>query len=122
MPGRESAPPAGGGEGTTPWKDRRQRAGPASLRSVALACALMPVIAVWVYLSEAVWYSGHPTTVSLFYHVTFVVFVMALLNLLVEKKMPAAALSPGELLTIYMMLCIASTFCSHDTFQILLCG
>lgn len=91
-----------------------------TLRAMALACALMPLLAVWVYLSEAVWYSGHSTTVSLFYHVTFVVFIIAILNLVLKKRWPSAALSPGELVTLYMMLSIASTFCSHDTFQILL--
>lgn len=91
-----------------------------TIRAMAIACALMPILAVWVFLSEAVWYSGHPTTVSLFYHVTFVVLVIALLNLFVRYKWPAAALNPGELMTIYMMLSIAGTFCSHDTFQILI--
>ncbi|MEI6809944.1 MAG: DUF6785 family protein, partial [bacterium] len=91
-----------------------------TIRAMAIACSLMPLLAVWVYLSEVVWYSGHSTTVSLFYHVTFTVLVIALLNLLVRYKWPSMALSPGELLTIYMMLSIASTFCSHDTFQILI--
>src|SRR5207245_1591104 len=57
---------------------------------------------------------------SLFYHVTFVVFVLALGNLYVQKRWPRAALSAGELMTIYMMLSIAGTFCSHDMFQVML--
>ena len=100
--------------------DGRQPLRLVTLRSMAIACAMMPIMAVWVYLSETIWYSGHPTTISLFYHVTFVVLLIALLNLLVRRRWPGAALSPGELMTIYMMLSIASTFCSHDTFQILL--
>lgn len=104
--------PAGG--------DGRQPMRLVSLRSMVIACALMPILALWVYLSETIWYSGHPTTISLFYHVTFVVLLIAILNLLVRRRWPGRALSPGELMTIYMMLSIASTFCSHDTFQILI--
>jgi ABC-type phosphate/phosphonate transport system ATPase subunit len=37
----------------------------------------------------------------------------------VKKKKPQWVLEPAELLTIYMMLSIAATFCSHDMIQIL---
>ncbi|MHC4717636.1 MAG: DUF6785 family protein, partial [Planctomycetota bacterium] len=91
-----------------------------TLRSVVIACALMPILALWVVQSELIWYSGHSTAISLFFHVTFVVFLLALGNLLVRRRWPRAALSGGELMTIYMMLAIAGTFCSHDLFQILM--
>ena len=90
-----------------------------TIRAMAIACALMPVTALWVVLSEVIWYSSHSTTISLFYHVTFVVFVIALVNLLVRKRWPRSALSAGEIMVIFMMLSIASTFCSHDMQQIL---
>lgn len=90
-----------------------------TVRSMALACALMPLLALWVVLSEEIWYSSHSTAISLFFHVTFVVFWLAVGNLAVRKRWPGAALSPGEILTIYMMLSIAATFCSHDMLQIL---
>ena len=90
-----------------------------TLRAVVLACALMPILALWVVQSELIWYSGHSTAISLFFHVTFVVFLLALGNLAVRQRWPDAALSGAELMTIYMMLAIAGTFCSHDLFQIL---
>ena len=91
-----------------------------SVRAVAIACALMPILALWVVQSELIWYSGHSTAISLFFHVTFVIFLLALVNLLVAKRWPKKALSPGELMTIYMMLAIAGTFCSHDLFQVMM--
>ncbi len=91
-----------------------------SLRSILIACALMPIMAIWVVSSELIWYSGHSTTISLFFHVTFVIFLLALLNLVVEHKWPRHALTPGELMTIYMMLSVGSTFCSHDLLQIMI--
>lgn len=80
----------------------------------------MPVLALWVVEAELIWYSGHSTAISLFYHVTIVIFLLGLLNLLIKKKKPGWALTPPELLTIYMMLSIAATFCSHDMMQIMI--
>jgi hypothetical protein len=91
-----------------------------SLRAVAIACALMPLLAMWVVQSELIWYSGHSTAISLFFHVTFVIFLIGLGNLWIEKRWPRRALSPGEILTIYVMLSIAGTLCSHDLLQIMI--
>lgn len=91
-----------------------------SIRAIAIACALMPILAVWVVQSELVWYSGHSTAISLFFHVTFVLMLLSLLNLGIKKLWPSKAFSAGELMTIYMMLAIAGTFCSHDLLQVLM--
>ena len=72
-----------------------------SLRSILIACALMPIMALWVVSSELIWYSAHSTAISLFFHVTFVIFLLALLNLVIERKWPRYAFTPGELMTIY---------------------
>ena len=80
----------------------------------------MPLLALWVVQSELIWYTGHSTTISLFYHVTFVIFLIALLNLAVEKLLPGKGLSVAEILTIYVMLSIAGTLCSHDLLQVLI--
>jgi hypothetical protein len=91
-----------------------------TMRAIGISCALMPILALWVVQSELIWYSGHSTAISLFFHVTFVIFLLALLNLLVASRWPKAALSGGEMMTIYMMLSIAGTFCSHDLFQVMI--
>ncbi|MCL5269190.1 MAG: hypothetical protein M1457_01205 [bacterium] len=90
-----------------------------SIRAIAIACALMPVLALMVVQSELIWYSGHSTAISLFFHVTFTIFLLGLANLYIQKRWPKAALSAGEMMTIYMMLSIAGTFCSHDMLQIM---
>ena len=91
-----------------------------SFRAVMIACGLIPLMAMWVVQAELIWYSGHSTAISLFYHVTFTILVIALVNLLVRRVWPRAALTAGELLTIYVMLSVAGTLCSHDMMQIMI--
>jgi hypothetical protein len=91
-----------------------------SIRAIALACGLMPLLSLWVVQSELIWYSGHSTAISLFFHVTFAIFVLALLNLLIARRWPASALTGAEIMTVYVMLSIAGTFCSHDLFQVMI--
>ncbi|MCL5269326.1 MAG: hypothetical protein M1457_01930, partial [bacterium] len=70
---------------------------PVTVRAVAIACALMPPLALWVIQAELVLDSGYPTAISLFYHVTFAILAIAAINLWVEKRWPRAALSGGTL-------------------------
>lgn len=87
---------------------------------MAIACGLMPLLALWVVQSELIWYTGHSTAISLFYHVTFVILLIALANLAVARYWPKRALDAGEVMTIYVMLSVAGTLCSHDLLQILI--
>lgn len=80
----------------------------------------MPLLALWVVQSELIWYTGHSTAISLFYHVTFVLLILAGINLAIQRKWPGVALSSCELMTIYTMLCVAGTLCSHDMLQIMI--
>ncbi len=89
-------------------------------RAIGIACALMPALAMWVVQAELIWYTGHSTAISLFFHVTTVLFLIALINLAVGRRWPSRALSGGELLTIYVMLSVAGTLCSHDMLQVLI--
>lgn len=89
-------------------------------RAIAIGAALIPLLSLWVVQSELIWYSGHSTAISLFFHVTFVIFLLALFNLVLKARWPRAALTPAELMTIYAMLAIAGTFCSHDLLQIII--
>jgi len=91
-----------------------------TLRAMAIACALMPMLAVWVVQAELIWYSGHSTAISLFFHVTFAILLISLANLLVRRYRPGWALEAGEILTIYVMLSVAGTLCSHDMLQIMI--
>ena len=91
----------------------------ATPRAMAIACALTPLLALWVVNSEFIWWNCASTAISLFMHVIFPLFFIALLNLWLEKRYPSAALSPGEIMTIYVMLSVAGTMCSHDFIQII---
>jgi len=88
-------------------------------RSIAIGAALIPLLCLWVVECEILWYSCEPTTVSLMPHVVFILFFLTLGNLLVARWFPGAALNPGELLTIYVMMSIASVVCGHDSIEIL---
>ncbi len=88
-------------------------------RSVGTALVLMPLNAYWVICMEVVRYSGHPTTISLFFNVVFLLAVLIGVNALVRKIAPRLALRPDELLTVYIMLALASAVTGHDMVEVL---
>lgn len=90
-----------------------------TVRSIAIGAALIPLTCMWVVQAEILWYSSQPTTVSLMPHVVFILFFLTLANLLVGRLAPGSQLNPGELLTIYVMLSLASVVCGHDSLEIL---
>jgi len=90
-----------------------------TVRSIAIGAALIPATVMWVIQSEILWYSSQPTTVSLMAQVVFILFWLTVGNLALGRVFPGAQLNPGELLTIYVMLSIASVVCGHDSIEIL---
>src|SRR3954449_8871143 len=66
-------------------------------RSVLLCLLLLPINAYWVVQMEVVRYSAHPTTISLFFNAIFILLCLTVLNRLVWKVAPRAALQRGEL-------------------------
>jgi hypothetical protein len=84
-------------------------------RALAMGVVLIPINSLWIGYGEAV-----STTVSLFYNVIFILFVITLLNSPFRKWWPRAALNHGELLVIYVMLSIASAICGLDMMRILI--
>jgi len=104
---------------TTPRPDGQAERCSVSLRAVCIGAALIPITCMWLIHSEILWYSSQPTTISLMPHVVFMLFLLTVGNLLVKRWWPAAALNPGELLTVYVMLTIGSVVCGHDSIEIL---
>src|SRR5580704_316060 len=90
-----------------------------TVRAVAVALLLMPVNAYWVICMEAMRYSGHPTTISLFFNVVFILVVLIGLNALLRKVWPRVAFAPGALLTVYIMLALGSAIAGHDMIEVL---
>jgi len=89
------------------------------LRALALALLLMPFNACWVIKIEALWYAGHPTTISLFYNVVFTLVAVLLVNTGLKRWLAPLALNPGELMVVYTMLCLSSAMAGHDLIQVL---
>lgn len=81
---------------------------------ILLGLILIPINTWWLIQMEEFRYSGHPTTASLFFNVIFLLLLLTLLNFLLRRFLPKAALSQAELLTIYVMLSVASAIAGHD--------
>ena len=87
-------------------------------RAIWISLLLIPINSYWIAMA-VVWRQVAPTKVSLFVNVTFILFVLALLNHLVRKTFPRLALSRRELLVIYIMLCLASAVSGGDLLRLL---
>ena len=75
-------------------------------RGICLGLVLIPM--------EGFRYSGHPTTAPLFFNVIFLLLLLILLNRLLTRFTPRVVLSRAELLTLYVMLSIASAISGHN--------
>ena len=85
-------------------------------RALLIGIILIPVNVYWIADSGG---QGYPTTVSLYFNVIFCVFVLIGLNIIIGKLLPRFALSQGELLTVYVMLAVASSIAGHDMMRVL---
>ncbi len=88
-------------------------------RVIWLGLGLIPFNNYWVFASLR-WDQGFPTTMSLFFNSIFALCVLITLNAVFRKFSPEAALTQGELLTLYAMLSIASAICGHDLFEVII--
>ena len=84
-------------------------------RAVFIGTLLLPANAYWIASGEAT-----STTVSLFFNIIFILFVLLLLNLLFKQIAPNAALNQGELLIVYVMLSISSGIAGLDMMRVLM--
>src|SRR5213592_5155827 len=57
-------------------------------RSLLLGLLLIPLNAYWLVQMERVRYSAHPTTVSLFFNVVFILLVLQIVNMGVARIRP----------------------------------
>jgi hypothetical protein len=79
----------------------------------------MPINAYWIIQMELVRYSGHPTTISVFFNVVFILVMLTIVNSTIKLFAPRIAFRQGEMLTVYIMLSVASALCGHDFLEIL---
>lgn len=89
-----------------------------TLRAVILSLILIVINDYWIVQLEVVRYS-YPTYAAPFYNVIFTLLVLTGVNALVRRRSPRTALTRTELITVYVMVSIASGVCSHEMQAIL---
>lgn len=89
-----------------------------TLKAAAIGLILIPINSFWIIQLEVVRYT-HPTLIHPLSNVIFIVLILTVFSLLLHKLSPKLALRRGELLSVYVMLCVASSLCSHDMMEIL---
>ena len=98
-----------------------QKTGSKTVRSGVTRKAL--VVGILLILINSFWTIQHHekfyASWSIFYNVIFILFVLTLLNFALKHLRPKAGFNQGELLTIYVMLCLATSVGAKDTIQAL---
>ena len=92
---------------------------PITARAVVIGLLLVPLNAWWITQIEYVRYSDNATTSALFFNAIAVLVLLSVLNGGLRRVLPRWAFSRGELLTIYIIVVVASCLAGHDQLQIL---
>jgi len=87
-------------------------------RAVLVALLFIPINAFWVATMEAIKYTGHPTTYSLFFNVVLLLSLLLVLNRL-GARFGKAPFSRADLLVIYFMVALGTALAGHDQAQVL---
>ena len=102
--------------------DHHKRPGGVTLRAVLLALAIVPFNSYWIYMSESILYTGFPTCMSIFYNAVTILLLLVGYNALIGRIAPKAVFSQGEMITVYVMVALASVPASVDVLQDLIPG
>lgn len=96
-----------------------QKSPTVTIRAIIIGIILIPVNTYWIVQIELVWANSFPTCLTLLFNAVFILLLFTSLNILLQKFLPSFTLKKGELLTIYVMLCIASALSGCDIMQTL---
>lgn len=88
-------------------RDKLHKQNKITVRSIIIGSLLIPAACFWVTNSEMVTGVTEITSTALLIGAVFILFVLVLLNLLLERFMPKQALSGTEMLVIYVMFTLA---------------
>ena len=91
-----------------------------SWRAILVGLLLLPINAYWMAITEIVWGSLRFTSGALQLNVVFILLFLILINRLIKLISPNSALSPRELLTIYIILAASSSMSGYDNMGSLL--
>lgn len=92
---------------------------PVTVRALLIGLLLVPVNAWWLVQIEYVRYSDNATTSALFFNCIALLLVLLGLNAVLRRVAPKWVFSRSEVLTVYVILVIASALGGHDQLQIL---
>ena len=92
---------------------------PITARAVIIGLLLVPANAWWITQIEYVRYSDNATTSALFFNCIGLLIILVALNGLMRRIYAPACLSRAEMLTIYIIVVVASCLGGHDQLQIL---
>jgi len=88
-------------------------------RALIIGIIIIPLNSFWMMMAS-IWGAGYPTTVSLFYNVIFIIFILTTINIAIKRYFSKVALNHAELLLIYSMLCVSSAIGGLDMLQVLI--
>jgi len=78
-----------------------------------LGLVLVGFNSYWVLMGTEVWHSTQLTIASLFFNAVFTLFILVLVNLVVQKLAPRLGMSQADLQTLYVMIVMLTTISGH---------
>ncbi|MGB9596839.1 MAG: DUF6785 family protein [Candidatus Poribacteria bacterium] len=88
------------------------------IKVLLIAIFLIPINSLWM-MTASLWNAGYPTTVSLFFNVIFYMFIIIVINKLIELVSPKKSLTRKELALLYPILTIAASINGLDMLQLI---
>ncbi len=97
---------------------RQQSPQPVSVtaRSIVIGLILLPINIYWMSVAELK-YDSQATALPLFIYPVFLLFLLAIVNLGIQRFRKQSAFQQGELLTIYVMLVISTSVGAYGMMQ-----
>ncbi len=87
--------------------------------AVAVGALLIPVNQYWLMRAETIYPGTFSTLLTIFYNVTFTLFVLVAANTALRRVAPRTAFGPSELLIVFVMLTVATGIFGHDLMLVL---
>ena len=88
-----------------------------TVRAFLLGFLALVINTYWVTVVEVRWYSLDGSCLPIFITPVFILLVLIVLNGLLNWLVPRFALSPAELIVVYVMVFISETLSGHDMLQ-----
>ena len=101
----------------TPQHQVKQNRSAEIFKLLFIGLVILPLNSFWVVDTGIAGHGVNFTRVSLFMNAIFVIFVLSLINPLLKKYTAKFALDNGDIVLIYVMLCVSSAIAGHDMIQ-----